>query len=300
MNNTRTPVQDVFRQLLADMRPKLHRYAARMTGSVIDGEDVVQDALLKALEAAQQFDSVESPEAWLFRIAHNAAIDFIRRQARQSSRVDSQLQEEALEMIPDPIDEIAQREAAATGLRTFLRLPTFERGSLILMDVLGHSLREVADIMETTIPAIKAALHRGRGRLRELADQPDDTPPPAMTPQERALLTAYVDRFNARDFDAVRKMLADDVRLELVGHTRMRGRAQVGQYFGNYASQQDWSLSLGFIDRRPAVLVRRPGESKEAFAYFVVPASDHQRITNIRDYRYARYVIEEAEVIPAR
>ena len=70
--------------LLARMRPKLHRYCARMVGSVIDGEDVLQDALIKAMEALQSAAPVVNPEGWLFRIAHNTALDFLRRRNRQA------------------------------------------------------------------------------------------------------------------------------------------------------------------------------------------------------------------------
>src|SRR3954463_14803952 len=69
--------------LLVAMRPKLHRYCARMTGSVIDGEDVLQEALLKAVEALPRTGRVDNPEGWVFRIAHNAAQDFLRRRARR-------------------------------------------------------------------------------------------------------------------------------------------------------------------------------------------------------------------------
>src|SRR6202035_5168148 len=68
--------------LLVELRPKLHRYCARMTGSVIDGEDVLQDALMKAVRAFADAPSIAQPERWLFRIAHNAALDFLRRRAR--------------------------------------------------------------------------------------------------------------------------------------------------------------------------------------------------------------------------
>jgi RNA polymerase sigma-70 factor, ECF subfamily len=94
-------------------------------------------------------------------------------------------------------------------------------------------------------------------------------------------------------------MIADDVRLELVGRTRMRGRAEVNKYFGNYAARDDWRLSLGFIDRRPAVLVRRPGDIAGALAHFVLLGFENQQIMTIRDYRYATHVADEAEIIPA-
>ena len=72
-----------FDQLLAELRPKLHRYCSRMTGSVIDGEDVLQEAMVKAIEAFPRAGPIAHPEGWLFRIAHNAALDFLRRRARR-------------------------------------------------------------------------------------------------------------------------------------------------------------------------------------------------------------------------
>src|SRR5579859_4547619 len=115
-----------------------------------------------------------------------------------------------------------------------MRLPVAQRSSVILMDVLGYSLEEIAGVTDTSIAAIKAALHRGRARLRELAQEPDDRPAPALSEQQRSLLAAYVERFNARDFDAVRDMLADEVRLELVNKVRRQGRSAVAGYFHNY------------------------------------------------------------------
>src|SRR6266446_4774788 len=157
--------RESFERLLGELRPKLHRYCARMTGSVIDGEDVVQEALVKALEAFSSTASIGHPEGWLFRIAHNAALDFLRRRARQ----DATRSDEDPDMIVDPVTASVDRETAAVSLRTFMRLPVAQRSSIILMDVLGYSLEEIGGIMDGSIPAIKAALHRGRARLRELA-----------------------------------------------------------------------------------------------------------------------------------
>ncbi|GJI98445.1 hypothetical protein RugamoR57_51630 [Duganella caerulea] len=72
----------MLEKLLGEMRPRLHRYCARMSGSVIDGEDIVQDALAKAYAARASFGGLDNPQAWLYRIAHNAALDFLRRRAR--------------------------------------------------------------------------------------------------------------------------------------------------------------------------------------------------------------------------
>src|SRR5262249_26046411 len=134
--------------------------------------------------------------------------------------------------------------------------------------------------------------------LRELADEPDIAPVPSLSPQEQTLLAAYVDRFNARDFDAVRNMLADEVRLELVARERMNGRAEVSRYFGNYARTQDWHFAVGFVDGRPAVVARDPANLAGPPIYFVLLHWDADKLLRIRDFRYARYVAESAEFVP--
>src|ERR1700732_4641950 len=100
-------------RLIGELRPKLHRYCARMTGSVIDGEDVVQDALVKALEAYDRAGPTANAEGWLFRIAHNAALDFLRRRARLAA-IHS---DEDTDMVPDPISSIDDRQIVTTSLQ---------------------------------------------------------------------------------------------------------------------------------------------------------------------------------------
>ncbi len=288
-----TAAREAFDRLLRELRPKLHRYCARMTGSVVDGEDVVQEALVKAIEAWADAGPLTHPESWLFRIAHNAAMDFLRRRARQNAiRSD-----EDPDMVIDPAAPVDDRQIAAASLRTFMRLPVAQRSSIILMDVLGYSLDEIGAVMDLTIPAVKAALHRGRARLREIAKEPDDTAVPALAERERWRLAAYVDRFNARDFDAVRNMLADDVRLDLVAKLRLSGRSEVGNYFGNYSRIADWRLVPGLVDRRPAALVFDPGDSSGRPTYFVLLEWGGDGLVNIRDFRFARYAIEGAELL---
>jgi RNA polymerase sigma-70 factor (ECF subfamily) len=285
--------REAFERTFAALRPKLHRYCARMAGSVIDGEDIVQEALLKALEALPRAGAIGHPEGWLFRIAHNAALDFLRRRVRQEgARAD-----EDPDMIIDPAAVAPDRQSAAASLHTFMRLPVAQRGSVILMDVLGYSLQEIGAIMDSTIPAVKAALHRGRTKLRALAQEPDDGPPPVLAERERRLLAAYVDRFNARDFDAVRAMLAEEVRLDLVARARLAGKREVATYFSNYARLDDWLFVPGFVDRRPALLARNPKAPAARPAYFVLLEWAGDRVATIRDFRHAPYAIEDAELV---
>jgi RNA polymerase sigma-70 factor (ECF subfamily) len=281
-----------FGQLLVELRPKLHRYCARMTGSVIDGEDVVQDTIVKALEVLRKEGSVANLEGWLLRIAHNTALDFLRRRARH----DAICSDKDPDMMADRTSGQKNRQIAAVSFRTFMRLPATQRSSVILIDVLGYSLDEVAGIIGATVPTVKAALHRGRRRIRKVANEPDDQPSPALAESERSLLAAYVDRFNARDFDAIRNMLADEVRVELVSRTRMKGKREASTYFQNYDSVDDWRFVTGFMERWPAILVHDPRELSAKPIYFVVLEWTGDRVTRIRDFRHARYVFEDAAV----
>jgi len=279
--------------LLAGMRPKLHRYCARMVGSAIDGEDVLQDAMIKAVEAYASGDQIANPQGWLFRIAHNTALDFLRRRNRQQAFGSN----EEVDMMADPVDAVLSREIASTSLRTFMRLPVAQRASVILMDVLGCSLQEVCDTMDASLPAVKAALHRGRSRLRELAEEPDDLPRPEMSRADRDRLGAYVAHFNARDFDAIRTMISDDIRLDLVNKLRMSGKAEVSKYFGNYAKIFDWHLVPGLVEGRPAILVFDPNQPGAAPKSFMLLQWSADKVAEIRDFRHAPYVIEGAEYL---
>jgi RNA polymerase sigma-70 factor, ECF subfamily len=277
--------------LLVAMRPKLHRYCARMVGSVIDGEDVLQDALIKAAEAFASAGPIGNPEGWLFRIAHNTALDFLRRRNRQCALRSG----EEVDMIADPADIVGSREIASAGLRTFMRLPVAQRSSVILMDVLGCSLQEVCEVMDFSLAAVKAALHRGRMQLRELAGEPDDLPQPKLSEADRDRLSAYVVHFNARDFDAIRAMIADDVRLDLVNKTRLNGKGEVSRYFGNYSKAGDWHLAAGLVEGHPAILVFDPNEPRSRPKYFMLLQWSAGKIAAIRDFRHARYIMDDAE-----
>src|SRR5258707_9588697 len=222
-------VRDQFERLVGELRPKLHRYCARMTGSAVDGEDIVQDSLIKALAAMPHVGVIDNPEGWLFRIAHNSALDFLRRRARRSILK----KDEALDMIAAPDSPDQDHEIAAISLRTFMRLPALQRSAVILKDVLGHSLEEIASITGASEAAAKSALQRGRVRLREFAREPADVSLPMLSDGMRARLIKYVEGFKTGDFDTVRAMLADDVKLDLVAKLRNRGKSDGRAYYAD-------------------------------------------------------------------
>jgi RNA polymerase sigma-70 factor (ECF subfamily) len=282
---------DSLERFLASMRPKLHRYCARMTGSVIDGEDVLQDAMVKAVKALQNAGRVELPERWMFRIAHNAALDFLRRR----SRLEATLSAEEPDMLEDHKDAPDGSDVVATSLRTFMRLPTVQRSTVILMDVLGYPLQEIGGIIDASVPAVKSALNRGRTRLRQLAREPEDVRPPELSSAERSLLSAYIENFNARNFDAVRDMLAEEVRVEVVARKNMHGRKEAQTYFHNYSGAEDWRMRLGFVGGRPAIIVHDARESERP-RYFILVDWARENVAFIRDFRYADYAIDGADV----
>jgi RNA polymerase sigma-70 factor, ECF subfamily len=278
---------------ISELRPKLHRYCARVVGSVVDGEDIVQESIVKALEALRRNSSIANLEGWLFRIAHNTSLDFLRQRSRQINRTSSQ----EMDLIADSNSESVQKDIAAASLHTFMFLPVAYRSTVILKDVLGYSVQEVCDITGMTLPSTKAALHRGRTKLREIGSETLENRLPALDQKARARLAFYVDRFNARDFDAVRNLLAEDVHLEMVNKTRMRGKVEVGEYFTNYSRLKDWSCSLGRVDQRLAIVVRQPVTISSTPAYFILLQWDGEQVVSIRDFVHARYVTQSAEII---
>jgi len=274
---------DEFEDRLKALRPRLHRYCARMTGSAVNGEDVLQDTLVKALHGRTQGVEVDNLEGWLFRIAHNASLDFLRDRFRNTAVPLT----EDVEVAPIPESEIV-----AIGFQTFLRLPELQRCAVILKDVLGHSVDEIASIAECSPAAAKSALQRGRAALRQLAQEPEDTRLPLMSDADRRKITAYVHLFRSGEFDAIRAMLADDVKLDLVNRLQLAGRDKIGHYFTRYAEVTKWRFALGAVEGQPAMLVFDSTDPIEKPAHFVLIDWSDDRIVQIRDFLFAPYVLE--------
>jgi len=282
----------VFLELVAEVRPELHRYCTRMTGSVVDGEDVVQDTLAKAFYTLGMSIEVPTLRPWLFRVAHNTAIDFMRRYEKKHVDLVPQVPEAAAND-----DDGVDRETVRAALSTFLVLPPLQRSSVILKDVLGHSNAEIAEALGTTVLAVKAALVRGRTRLRDEATQAHEDEKSLRTnPDERVRLDRYVSLFNAGDWDGVRALLSDEVRLDLVSKAARQGKA-VGQYFGRYAAENDVRVSVGELEGQSVLWVFVPKDAARP-KYFIHLDWDGDRVRCIRDFRYVDYIARELELVP--
>jgi RNA polymerase sigma factor (sigma-70 family) len=218
--------------LAGELRPDLHRYCARLMGSVIDGEDVVQDTLIRAFVALQDLEGAPTLRPWLFRIAHNRAFDLLRSQeVRMAEPIDA-ARDVADPAQSDPLETLMRKEAVKTAASRFAELPVLQRSVVILKDVLDESLIEIATLLDLTVDAVKGHLARGRAHLREINAHARPLPdvPPASTAVAR-----YVALFKQRDWDGLRALLADGVKLHQSLHPLRVGRADVGLFFTLYA-----------------------------------------------------------------
>jgi len=282
--STLAEAREQFLAIVDGVRPELHRYCARLTGSVIEGEDIVQDTLAKAFYALSLSPDVPPLRPWLFRIAHNAALDFLKSHGRKYTEVHADIEEVAgFEERPDPA-------IVRAALVQFLLLPVTQRSAVILKDVLGHSLEDTAETMGSTVMAVKAALVRGRAALRKQADEEV-----AVAATTRADLDRYAKLFNARDWDGVRALVSDDCRLDLVSKSQRRGK-QVGMYFGRY-EKENVTLRVVELEGHLAFAAYVDGAGKPA--YFILLEVEDGRVKAIRDFRYVPYIAAEAEFAPA-
>jgi RNA polymerase sigma-70 factor, ECF subfamily len=285
-------IRGEFEEVMKEIRPELHRYCARIVGSAIDGEDVVQEALAKAFYSLPTM-TVTNIKSWLMRIAHNKAIDFLRREGRQRME-----HADEFPVSDEPDRPLEKKEILTYAVSLFLKLTPKQRSCVVLKDVLDYSLAEISELLDSSVPEIKAALHRGRARLRQLSADATAERPVVVNEQDRELIARYVERFNVRDYDSVRAMLSEEVRLDLVGRAQRRG-GEVREYFSRYAEIPYWRFALGTVEGRLAILgydTRISSTSEARPGYFILLEWKEGRVSLIRDYVFAPYVIREAEV----
>src|SRR5258708_18986595 len=195
-------------------------------GSVIDGEDVVQDTFARALVALQEMDEPPPLRPWLFKIAHNRALDLLRaRNLRRAEPLDAAI-EVADPASPDPEEMLMRREAVKTAVSRFAELPVMQRSVVILKDVLDEPLAQIAALLDLTVDAVKGHLARGRARLRLINAQAEAWPASPQPPSDQ--VARYATLFNQRNWDGLRAMLADDVKLIQSAYALRSGRADVG------------------------------------------------------------------------
>jgi RNA polymerase sigma factor (sigma-70 family) len=282
-----------------ELRPELHRYCSRLMGSVIDGEDVVQDTLERAFVALEDIEEMPPLRPWLFRIAHNRALDLLRGRAVRLAEPIDAASDVADPASLDPVETLMRQEAVKTAVSRFVELPTVQRSVVILKDVLGESLKEIAALLDLTVDAVKGHLARGRARLKEINAQAG--PPPDARPASAAV-ARYVALFNQRDWDGLRALLADDVKLIQSAHPLRVGAADVGMFFtiyANHAKSESLWLAPAWLEGREVIAVFEDRADPKP-SYIMWLEWRDGRISFIRDYRYVRYVAADAELVVAR
>jgi RNA polymerase sigma-70 factor, ECF subfamily len=193
--------------LVAPLRPALHGYCRRLTGNVWDAEDLVQDALLRAFGTlGSVHHSIESPKAYLLRVATNLWIDGQRRRDSESAALAAGAGAPAT----GGGSAGAVRDAGKALLQ---RLAPQERAAVLLKDAFDMSLEEVAGVLGTSVGAVKAALHRGRARLQE----PEGGPASRRPVPSMQLVDRFVAGYNAADKAGLVALMLDGASVENVG-----------------------------------------------------------------------------------
>lgn len=277
--------------LAADLRPELHRYCARLMGSVVEGEDVVQDTIVRALAALHGHEEVPSLRPWLFRIAHNRALDLLRARSVRAAEPIEAASEVVDANSPEPLELLVQKEAVNTAVSRFAELPVPQRSAVILKDVLGEPLIEIATLLDLSVDGVKGHLARGRARLREINARP--APRREVRPAS-AEVARYVSLFNSQDWEGLRALLAHDVKLVQSSHPARAGRSEVGMFFTIY-SNRNVRLAPAWLDGREVLAVYEHASDAEP-SYVMWLEWTKGSISFIRDYCYARYVIADADL----
>jgi RNA polymerase sigma-70 factor (ECF subfamily) len=277
-----------FLETITTLRPSLHRYCARMTGSISEGEDVVQEALFHAYRRLDTFDDSRPLKAWLFRIAHNRCIDLLRRRGvreETEARVES-----TAAIVVEPIDPVGPALGRAVE-HLVVTLPPKERACVLLKDVLDYSLEEIAELVDSTVGGVKAALNRGRSKLAALPDR--SQPVRAANPDVSRLLNLYVERFNQRDWNGLRDLIAADARVCVAD--RFAGRLSESPYFGTYQRMTaPWRAAVGEVDGELAVVTLRQVDGVWTPRSMVHLEVVGDRIERVVDFEHCPWVLRTA------
>ena len=275
------PAWNRYVDFVAPDRPDLHRYCVRLTGNVWDGEDLVQDTLVRVFAMlGKRWATIEQPRAYLARIATNLWIDRIRRRDRESAVLSSVREENEM---AEPRSQASAADVRAAAESLLQRLAPRERAAVLLKDVFDLSLEETASLAQTSVAAVKAALHRGRERL-EQDDHAGSRPSPP-----RDLVDRFIAAFNARDFAALQDIVRDDATVELVGGNEMHGRDDSADFFthalGKFPGEDRYPRFEAMVfEGEPIVLGFRFWKGVEGLNDITRLETDADRVSAIRCY----------------
>jgi RNA polymerase sigma-70 factor (ECF subfamily) len=246
-----------FQRLTDRYRRELLVHCYRMLGSFHDAEDVLQETLLRAWRGLESFEGRSALRPWLYRIATNASLDAIASRRRRALPNGTHPAAHTGESLPGPIMEPlwiepmpdtlidlrpavnpeahydARESVALAFLATLQTLPGRQRAALILRDVLGWRASEVADLLETSVAAVNSALRRARVSMKGYpADRKSSGAAPADSEETAALLSRYVDAWQAADAAGLVALLREDALITMPPLPLWyRGRAAIRWFF---------------------------------------------------------------------
>jgi RNA polymerase sigma-70 factor (ECF subfamily) len=292
-------------------RRELQIHCYRMLGSVEDSEDLVQETFLRAWRRRSSYEGRSTFRAWLYKIATNACLDFLKGRPRRvlpydvvppaapdSPTLPATGEQAWLEPYPDRLlaseDEgpdavvVARETIELAFLAAIQHLPPRQRAVLILRDVVGWSANETAGLLDLSVAAVKSALQRARATLRErLPEQRADWPVADSTRDERALLARWVDALERSDTAELARLLRADVRVSFPpAPLWYDGRDAFLEARRRHAAVGEYRFVPTGANLQPAVgaYLRRPGDSEfRALALGVLRVQDGQ-IAEITDF----------------
>jgi RNA polymerase sigma-70 factor (ECF subfamily) len=271
--------EGAFGRLVEPHRRELHAHCYRMLGSLHDGEDAFQEALLRAWRGLPAFEGRSSLRSWLFRIATNACLNMLERRpdrqlpmsygpAADPQRDDPPLVESIwIEPYPDeqlglasgfacPAARYEQRESVELAFVAALQLlPARQRATLVMREVLGFSAREVAGSLETTVASVNSSLQRARRALDELLpEQSQQTTLRALGDvQLSAIVSTYMDAMERADVPAVIALLTEDATWSMPPYASwFRGLDDIGVFLRR-ALAEGWRHVPTHANGQPAV-----------------------------------------------
>ena len=229
MSAASTPGESQFAALVEPHRRELHVHCYRMLGNFDEAEDLVQETLLRAWRSRASFEGGPYFRAWLYKIATNACLDALKRNARRVPSLHSFAEIPWLQPYPDRLlDEVAPSDAepdavvveretiALTYLAVIQLLPARQRAVVILRDVLGWSATETATMLDSSVASCNSALQRARETLRErLPERPSDWSGAAPTAAELDLLDRFIDAHERADAAAAAALAREDIRITM-------------------------------------------------------------------------------------
>lgn len=275
MTPVTTSVADLAAEHFEQHRRDLTGFCYRMLGSGAEAEDAVQETLVKAWQAADRFEGRSSVRTWLFRIAANVCVDMGRSPQRRARPVDlgpvrtpdpehlvdvlpedrwitPMADEHVLDLDGDPGEVAAARDTIRLAFVAALqRLPARQRAALVLCEVLAWPVRDVAELLDASVPAINSALQRARATM---AAAPSTEPPGPLTPDQEVLLGRYVDAFERYDMNALAALLHEDAIQTMPPYAMwLQGRDDlVAWYLGPGAGCEGSRLLPGWANGCPA------------------------------------------------